>query len=564
MFINFLKLQKYKLILSFQIIFFYSCANIQPPSGGPKDTEPPRIVESYPLDKTLNYKKDYVEIEFSEWLNRNQVTQNIMISPVSEVSYKWSGRTLKIVFQKERKENSTYLISLGTEYSDNSGNKPDSAFSLTFSTGNTIDSGRVDGFVYGEKVNGSFIYAYRLNDKNPDTLNPEVTPAEYRTQLGNTGSFSLLALPDGDYRIMVVKTQFRDNLFHPKTDEFGTYWEDVRVEQGKSKYVTMKLGKYPDYSPLTINSISKIDSNKLLIEFNKIAKLNNKDLNLIEVIDSVNATKIDIKNIYFDSIFSKRMLLITRELITDFPVAKVVIRPEFIIDTFLVGNKEINEYFKIGNRNYGNPFEINRIPIKDSSQTIGNIKEITFSFNKHYLIIDSTLIDLFNISTNKPITKKIITDDNALKIVLNESLSPDEWYKLSIDLSKIFSIEGEKLSDTTLVYHFKTVDWKQFPSVSGKLLDSVGCSNIAINLKSMQSTNIWRTNIQSSGDWSIKEVKPDKYYVEIYCDLNNNGQYDYGIAYPYKYAEKFLITKQEVEVKPRWEVQNILLFFKLP
>lgn len=564
MFKEFLKLQKYKLILFLSVIFFYSCANIQPPSGGPKDTEPPRVIHSYPLDKTLNYKKDFVEIEFSEWVNRNQVTQNIMISPVSEVSFKWSGRTLKIVFPKARKENSTYLVSLGTEYSDNSGNKPDSSFSLTFATGNTIDSGRIDGFVYGEKVNGSFVYAYQLNNKNPDTLNPEVTPAEYRTQLGNTGSFSLLALPDGNYRIIVVKTQFRDNLFHSKYDEFGTYWEDVRVEQGKSKYVTMKLGKYPDYSPISINSVFKIDSNKLLLEFNKLVKLSNNSLNLFELIDSTLSKKVSINSIYFDSIFSKRMVIITKDIINNLSVAKVIISSNFVIDTFLIGNKAINEYFKIGVRNYNNPFEINRIPIKDSSQTIENIQEITFSFNKFFTIVDSTLIELTNTLSNKQIQKKLIIDGNALKIVLIDPLTPDGWYKLSIDLSKIKSIEGEKISDTTIVYNFKTEDWKQFPSVSGKLLDSVGCSNIAINLKSIQFMNNRQINIQSSGNWTISEVKPDKYYVELYCDQNYNGRYDYGIAFPYKYSEKFLVTKQEVEVKPRWDVQNILLFFKLP
>ncbi len=559
-----IKLQNYKLILASIILFLYSCANIQPPSGGPKDEGPPFVSEFYPADKTLNYNKDYAEIEFSEWVNRNQVVQNIMVSPVSEVSYKWSGRTLRVVFEKEKKENSTYLISLGTQYSDNAGNKPDSSFSMTFSTGNKIDSGKIDGFVFGENTAGSFIYAYRLNDKNPDTLNPEITPAEYRTQLGNNGSFSLLALPDGDYRIMVVKTQFRDNLFHPKSDEFGTYWEDVKVEQGAAKYVTMKLGKYPDYSNISLNSVSKIDSNKFLVDFSKLIQIKHNDSLSLDIIDSAKVVKFGIKYIYLDSIYSKKMIIITDSNISDISTVKIIINPSFVINTFKIGNNSIEEYFKLSNRNYGSPFEFNRLPLRDSVNNVGNIQEMIFSLNKSFSIIDSSAIELTNSTSSKKINTSLVAKGNALTIKFNEPLMPEEWYKLKINPSKILSIEGEQLADSVVVINFRTIDWKQFPPVSGKLLDSVGCGNNIIALKSAQNPVNFQTSVKLSGNWLIKEVQPGKYYIEIYCDENNNFQYDYGIAFPYKHAEKFLVTKQEVEVKPRWEVQNVLLFFKLP
>lgn len=557
------KLQKIRLLSIFLVIFLYSCANIQPPSGGPKDEIPPFVESTIPLEKTLNYEKDYVEIEFSEWVNRNQVLQNIMVSPVSEVSYKWSGRRLKVIFEKDRKPNTTYLISLGTEYSDNAGNKPDSAFSLTFSTGNTIDSGRIDGFVYNEKVNGAFIYAYRLTGIEPDTLNPEITPADYRTQLGNIGSFSLLGLPDGDYRIMAVKTSFRDNLFHPKSDEFGTFWEDVRVEQGKAKFVTMKFAKYPDYSPILINSISKIDSNRLLLEFNKLTKINSSDISLINIQDSAKDVSINIKNFYLDSIYSKKLIINTTSNIENISTIKLFVSKGFLKDTLNNENNVIEGFFKLYSKNFETSFGFNRMPIKDSTQNIGNIKEIVFTLNKSLLLKDSSAIQLKNTVQNKYIRTTLSVDGNALAVRLNEPLNPDEWYKMYVNTSKIISIENEQLSDTILVFNFKTEDWKQFPKVSGKLLDSVMCSKKVVLLKSKQSNNTYQALVENSNDWSINEVKPDKYIIEIYCDENGNEQYDYGKSFPYKHSEKFLITKQEIEVKPRWEVKNILLLFKL-
>jgi len=564
MFLDFVKLQKYSLIIVLLSIFLYSCANIQPPSGGPKDTAPPFVKEFYPKDKTLNFDDDYVEIEFSEWVNRNLVVQNIMISPVSVVSYKWSGKKLRINFENKKQENTTYLISLGTEWSDQSGNKPDSAFSFTFSTGNTIDSGRIEGVVYGSNVAGTYVYAYRIDNKNPDTLNPEITPAEYRTQLGSNGSFSLLALPDGTYRIMAVKTPFKDNLFHPKTDEFGTYWQNVVVENGSSRFVTIKMGKYPDYSPIKLNSVLKIDSNKLLLEFNKLVKIAKEDIDLIDIRDSINSNKIHIKLAFLDSIFTKRLFVRTIDNLPEMTTIRLSIKSDFLTDTSGIKNELIDGYFKIITRSYSIPFEFNKFALRDSAMDIENVREFLFSLNKSFTIIDSSLVEIANSASNYKIGYNIKIDGNVLIIELRESLMANEWYKLSINTGKILSIEGEKLADTTLVFHFKTIDWRQFPSVSGKLLDSVGCNDIVITLNPNQTAKAYQTSIKKSGDWAIAEVRPGKYLIEIFCDENKNGKYDYGRAYPFKFAEKFLYTKQEIEVKPRWDVQNVLLFFKLP
>lgn len=564
MFSSSVKLQKYLITLTIISAFLYSCANIQPPSGGPKDTEPPYIKNYFPKDKSLNYYENFVEIEFSEWVNRNLVVQNTIISPITEVSYKWSGKKLRINFESKKRENTTYLVSLGTDWTDQAGNKPDSAFSFTFSTGNSIDSGKIEGVVYGSNVAGAYVYAYRIDNRNPDTLNPESIPADYRTQLGASGSFSLLALPDGVYRLLAVKNPFKDNLFHPKTDEFGTYWEDVLVENGAAKYITMKLGKYPDYSSINVNTVYKIDSNKLIVEFNKLIKSGSNTSNFIEIRDSLGSRSFPVQLAYTDSIFSRRLLVKTIDNLTDITAIRLTVKPNFLVDTLGNKNDSISGFYKINSRSYSVPFEFNRFAIKDSTLNIENIRQFVFSLNKHFLISDSTLIYIENLNSNKRVNHNLQIDGNALVVRLDEKLMPDQWYKLTLNTSKIKSIEEETLADTTLVFRFRTIDWRQFPKVSGKLLDSVGCGNIIIQLKSNLSSKAYQASIKKSGDWEIDEVQPDTYGIEIFCDENHNGQYDYGRAFPYSYAEKFMYTKQIVEVKPRWDVQNIMLLFKLP
>lgn len=379
------------ILISTQIILIClftisGCANIQPPSGGPKDEVPPFVAEYYPKNRTTNVKVDQIELEFSEWVNRSSLIQNLNISPPMKYTTKWSGKKLKVKFEEELKPNTTYLFSIGTDYTDNYGNKPDSSFSITFSTGNAIDTGMIEGELLGNKITGTYIYGYRIDNKNPDTLNPETFPAEFKTQIGNNGKFSLQALPEGKFRIFAIQTQFKDNLYHKASDRYGVPSKDVQVVNGKSNYLTFKL----------IDSLPK-----------KIDKL-----------DSV------------------------------------------VIDT---NKKELS--------------------IKDSLKT------------------DSTNVD------------------------------------------------KSKLEDTS-----------DYPRISGKLLNKTDCKDIIILFKSSDE-KIYLVKVEDNS-WQIDKIKPAKYKVEMFCDENQDGEYNYGSVIPFKYSEKFIRNVNEIEVKPRWEIENIMLLYE--
>jgi hypothetical protein len=60
----FLKYCNYIFIFLTALVFF-NCANQLPPGGGDVDRIPPEIISVYPPDGTINYKDDYIEIEFS-------------------------------------------------------------------------------------------------------------------------------------------------------------------------------------------------------------------------------------------------------------------------------------------------------------------------------------------------------------------------------------------------------------------------------------------------------------------------------------------------------------------
>ncbi|HML85998.1 MAG TPA: Ig-like domain-containing protein, partial [Bacteroidales bacterium] len=73
-----------------------ACANPVMPTGGPKDTTPPKILKSNPRDRSTNFKSNKIEIEFNEYVKLNTGNNKILVSPPMKEApeYKLSGKKL--------------------------------------------------------------------------------------------------------------------------------------------------------------------------------------------------------------------------------------------------------------------------------------------------------------------------------------------------------------------------------------------------------------------------------------------------------------------------------------
>ncbi|NOX18363.1 MAG: Ig-like domain-containing protein, partial [Chlorobi bacterium] len=293
------------------IAIFYSCANQIAPSGGEVDKIPPEIIETYPLDGTTNFNDDYIEVTFSEYVQKPSVQSAIFISPEidGEIDYDWSGKSLSIEFSDSLKSNTTYLVSFGTEISDlNNGNKMTRAFNLTFSTGDKIDHGIVEGRVFTDeepsKVN---IYAYRL-----DTLdvNPLLTKPDYISQVNLDGEYKLLALPNASFRIFAVRDEFKDRLYNIGEDEYGAPFGDIAITATDSIFRGLNyfLTKEDTIKPGVTNLVMT-DMNHIMLEFSEEIDLGKISAENFTIMDSSENKMISVKYEYVGSGNEKKIFL---------------------------------------------------------------------------------------------------------------------------------------------------------------------------------------------------------------------------------------------------------------
>lgn len=197
--------------VSVLVALLLGCAKVGPPSGGPVDKEPPRILSHYPESDALEVARDtQVEIVFSEPMSREQTEAAIFTSPTSPLRLSWRGPRLRVTMPLA--EERTYVLTVGTGARDLRGNALENSFTLAFATGSQLDQGLVRGRVYQEHqpVAGAHVWAYDWEVGLDE-------PA-YQTQSGADGGYEFARLAPAPYRVLAFTDQNRNAL--PDADEW--------------------------------------------------------------------------------------------------------------------------------------------------------------------------------------------------------------------------------------------------------------------------------------------------------------------------------------------------------
>ena len=149
------------------IFFLFSCANIIAPTGGSKDINPPLLLETIPNNKTKNFDRLDISFVFDELIQFND-KNNVFFSPYFKDALKLEINKNKLIvsFEIELTANTTYYMNLDEVIKDvNEGNVVKDLDYL-FSTGSTIDTLTISGFVTDAKtskpIEGVWVGLYKM------------------------------------------------------------------------------------------------------------------------------------------------------------------------------------------------------------------------------------------------------------------------------------------------------------------------------------------------------------------------------------------------------------------
>lgn len=212
-------------VLCFQIlsVFISGCAQIGAPTGGPKDTLAPVLVKATPENNQLNFAENKIVLSFNEYIEVQDLQNNLLISPFPKNNPVISGnlKTITIKIKDTLQPNTTYNIDFANAIKDvNEGNILKN-FNYTFSTGNNIDSLRLSGKVImaetGKVDSTLLVLLYR---NAPDSAVTSRRP-DYISKVKGDGGFSFKNLPADDFKVYALKDGDGNKYYNSKTEMFA-------------------------------------------------------------------------------------------------------------------------------------------------------------------------------------------------------------------------------------------------------------------------------------------------------------------------------------------------------
>ena len=530
-----------------------NCAYQLPPGGGEIDKIPPKIVNVYPANGTTNFKDDYFVLEFSEYVEKRSLQDAIFISPAIEGSLNldWSGTSVRVNFPSKLKDSTTYVVTIGTDVVDyNNRNRMAESFNFTFATGSEIDKRIISGRVYGEKPAGIMIFAYKLG---PDTANPFSHKPGFISQTGNDGSFKLLGLGEGIYRVFAVKDEYRDLLFQPEQDLVGMPFRDISLAKDDTLFNPLNffLTKIDTIKPQFI-SASMTDRFHILINFT----------------EEVDSSVIKAKNFFiYDSTDNKKSIPIfaykgntkqTEMVLVDtsnFPVNhEIYLFADSIKD--LSGNifKNDQTQINISEKPDTSKLDVYKTDPQNNSRNVDFINsQFIFYLNDAFNTSSLNRNIIFQDTLGRRIPFKLKILDDASFIVLPDiRLEPSKDYLIKIELSKFKDAAGN-IADTAITFKFKTINGLDFTGITGQISNVDLNKNPTLVLTGIDnSKTVYSKNLNGKEKFSFDRVKPGKYVFWCYLDRDSSGTYSYGYPFPFKPSEEFSFYPDTLNLRARW------------
>ena len=543
-----------KFILSLSAFYgiynIYSCAAIQPPSGGPKDNIPPILLSSYPESGSTRFSSGKVDLIFSEHLQEKSINNAITILPTTKTppEIKYKGDKITIFFPDSLLNNQTYIISINRELKDEHGVPLAQGIQLALSTGERIDKSELSGQIfYNGKASGLL---WKIKDST-DHVNFYKRLPDYKIDASDDGKYLFSYLSPGSYKIVAVDRSISGRLLDPDYAVYGIPWNDsitidtinmvqtginiLISDQPRTTRILSAQWASNRWGKLTFdNSIDQYEKtipvDIVSDSFGVRAKtfIDNKEKNVLhfvipDTIKSGTKTIIDVAPVYQNTY----VVIDSGKIFARIPTEK---------DT---------SYISITNYNNSLVLDIeenNILPLDiHFSKIMDNVKlDSAISLFK-----DSTLLDI-NMVWDSPM---------HLAITPNSNWEPLSEYSLIIIRDNIFSTMIRSIEDSIKTIKISTSRYKKFGSLIGNII-TPHFNPLIAKLSTFEKENLFHNAIvNSSSLFKITRIPEGKYYLLFFYDKDANTKYSTGHLSPYATSEWFEVVPDTISIRSNWDME---------
>uniref|UniRef100_UPI0040474715 Ig-like domain-containing protein n=1 Tax=Algoriphagus sp. TaxID=1872435 RepID=UPI0040474715 len=527
----------------------FSCAKQSSPMGGPRDEDPPLLIESLPKDQSVNTKPERIVLTFDEFVGLDNPGKGVVITPKVNkdlVEFTALKNSITVLLKQDLEDSTTYVLDFQKSVVDISERNPAENLRLVFSTGNQIDSLNLSGrlrFPFSESkedYKNVLVGIYPLNDST-DVFS---APPYYLAQVDTVGKFSLKNLKSGHYRAYAWKDVNGNLKADYKSEEYDFLPDTISLTPETTDSLFFNLTK-ADLTPIKILRSSNFGKNFDII-LNRNPLLNEvendllgKDLFYVQgekrlrffpkkpILDSI-PIKISLQ----DSVgFSSDSLIWAK-----FPDSGR--KPEKL-DIQIISGKSFYQDLDI-QLTFNKP--VNQINL-DSLQV--KIDSLFIPIQKHMLsFVDSSKRDVLHI-------KAFLAD--SLQTELVTLIAPDSTFQ---------DIEGEYNEKKVEANYRKLVRKNLADGISGEVIGTEG--PLIIQLINGKKEITYQQVLDTKTKFSFSLLDPGTYTLRVIEDSNGNGIWDPSNYMQRKLAERVFYYKGEDQtrdliIRGGWTIEDLLI-----
>lgn len=540
------------------VLTLEQCANPTAITGGEKDTIPPILIRSEPAPQSINVSTLAFEFEFDEPVNADKITQELLITPTTELKFTHTIKknTVIVKFKESLNDSTTYTFNFRESIADATERNPVLNFKYAFSTGSYIDSLQIAGTVTSlleEKSQQNFLVGlYAISD----TLTPTEVKPYYFYNTDNNGNYQIENIRPGKYLLFSFDDKNNNLLFNPKDESFAVY---------------------PD--TLFINSTSELDSVRLQSvqinadQLSKISARPSGNIFTLRYTKPINIQQLTIDN-YQDRELAIPQMSPDKTEILFYKLPGVIFDEIDSVQAIATVSDTLN--VTRTDTVYLQFLETNKRP-KEISISTSNLK-----YNKDTLS--------FNITASKPLVaineREIIVQIDTLlnyspnycTLQISEPYKGHYLLKFPFNSDSLYNTANQQLPDSLplpnlsqLTVNLETAallgvenDTLTKPlslSLTEEKNEDTGIINITVTtdqpsfeLRLINKSNKIIRNSKNVKTLTFKDLKPNSYRIEVYIDSNNNGRWEVANPWTNTKSEPIYLYPNTTELKSNWIV----------
>ena len=587
------------------------------PDGGWYDDTPPRVVGSSPTDRGTGIKGKRVAINFNEYIKIEDAQNKVIVSPpqMEAAEIKAAGKRIVIDLKDSLKANTTYTIDFSDAISDNNEGNPMGNYTFSFSTGSEIDTLEVSGYALNaedlEPIKGILVGLYEVPDSVADTLQVGHSPLPDSTfhkqpfvrvaRTNGSGRFTIKGVAPGNYYVYALQDADGDFVYGQKSETIGfshevvtptckpdvrqdTVWTDtlhisniLRVDYTHflPDDVTLLCFKAPQTDRYLIKTERK-EPEKLGLFFSygndslpRIRGLNFNADSAFVLEPSTHRDTIyywlrDTALVQLDTLKMELSYLMTDS--TGVLVEKTDSCVEFLAKTpFAKRQKQQQKDFEqwqkeqAKKKKKGEPYDSIRPmePLRPKFFNTGKIAP-----NQNVLIemptplqhCDTTAIHLFSKEDSLWIdAPRVVTQLSPRTYQVKAAWMPGVTYSLEVDSAAFVSIYG--LVSGPQKQSIKIGTDEEYSTLAVNI-SSAGADTATVIMQLLNNDKVSQQTKVVNGTAEFFYLKPNKYYLRAFIDLNNNGLWDTGDYDSDLQAEPVYYFHEEIQCQARWDVSR--------